>query len=290
MSIQNIKTNVEISKLMDNYTDEEFLIEGSSNVSTKAVAKMVMNRVKDKRRVLRPRVLLVAAALALTSVVFVAAVLPYGFLQSPTGMEYEFYDYGMEMKLPGVELDSERVELYTKEGDRIYFTANGENIDITDYFERGESYYYKYRDTDNRGDSYDVVLAVGGKAEDPACAEMVFILKEGVTRGFGGATFYNSAVPYCYYKDGEVVIVETPEQREECSKYPWRNIEYPVSEEFYNQWRLWGEEVRNGNEIDVNNVDRSVTYKSRYTEWLYPEGWTGERISNDIPELPELAD
>ena len=286
MSIQNIK----ISKLMDNYTDEEFFIDGKSGVSARAVTKRVMGQVPGKKTMLRPKVVLTAAALAITAGVFVAASEPHGFIESVTGAKYDFYEHSVEIRTPGIDLDFDsETKPYTAENGRIYFTADGQNTDITDYFERGENYYYKYTDTDTHGADYDIVLAVGGDINQPSYGEMIFQRRENTFfKGLGAATFHNSGDVYCYYKNGEVIIVETPEQRAESTSYPYRDFNYVCCVEFDHHWAQWNEDVLAGREIDVDNIDRSVEFKREYTGWLYPEGWSGERVSDNIPVLPEV--
>lgn len=287
MSIQKI----EISKLMDNYTDEEFFLEGNSAASARAVTDRVMKQAATKRNLkLRPKVLIIAATVAVTGLLITAAAMPYGFIESVTGSKYEFHNNGVDIKAPGIDFDAEfENKPYTAEDGRIYFTADGQNTDITDYLQRGENYYYKYTETDTQGVDYDIILAVGGNIEDPSYGEMIFQRKE---RSFfspmSAAQFNNSGDVYCYYKDGQVIIVDTPEKREESTSYPHRSLNYTCLAEFEHQMELWKQDVLNGREIDVDNIDRSLTFERKYTEWLYPEGWSGERVSNDIPELPEI--
>ena len=286
MSIQNIN----ISKLMDNYTDEEFFIDGKSAVSAKIVTKRVMGQIPGKKVMLRPKVVLTAAALAATVGVLVAAAEPHGFIESKTGTKYEFYNHCVEIRSPGIDFDADlEVEPYTVENGRVYFTVDDQNVDITDYFERGENYYYKYSDTDAQGANYDIVLAVGGDISNPSYGEMIFTLNENsVFRGLGAARFNNSSDVYCYYKDGQVVVVETPDQRAESTNYPYRNLHYICYMEFAHQMDIWEDDVVAGREIDVNDIDRSIEFKREYSEWIYPEGWSGETVSNYIPELPEV--
>ena len=286
MSIQKI----EISKLMDNYTDEEFFIEGKAAANAKAVTAKVTEQTAPKSKLrLRTKALLIAAAVGVTGLL-TAAVMPYGLLESSIGTRYEFSDHTVEINSPGMGTNTNtRIQPYTEENGRIFFTADNQNIDIIDYFERGENYYYKYSDTDSQGVKYDIVLAVGGSIDDPSYGEMIFEIKDEPSffPPRAASSFYNSGDVYCYYKDGEVVLVDTPEKREESTSYPFRDLNFACLAEFNYYRNLWDKDVSAGREIDVNSVDRSLTFEREYTDWLYPEGWSGERISNDIPELPD---
>lgn len=49
-----------------------------------------------------------------------------------------------------------------------------------------------------------------------------------------------------------------------------------------NAEREWYNTLFDGKELDVTKSDTSITGGEEITEWLYPEGWTGERLSEDM--------
>ncbi|MDE6259325.1 MAG: hypothetical protein K2M42_00425 [Oscillospiraceae bacterium] len=152
---------LEISRLMDEYTDTEVFPEGGSAANPEAVKGWVLANVKapaKKKQKPAKKKLLLAAALATVMVVLVGAGFPY-----------------IEHKLVGGTLSFEQTsngritafvhnsELVKCEDDRLIFTANdGQRIDITDLIDQDTPYIYDGSDP-GTGSTYYVVM--GGTPE-----------------------------------------------------------------------------------------------------------------------------
>ena len=152
-----------ISEIMDNYTDNEFLIEGQQAVSSDEVAAGVMDIIKVKKPLkLRTKILIAAAAVVGLAGITGAAIND-GYFTSQLGNEISHFGswsstYG-DMIPPYTIVESE-------EGKKVFFTANNEYIDITDYINRGENFYYYFSEVDNRANEYPAILCVGGTIDD----------------------------------------------------------------------------------------------------------------------------
>lgn len=266
------RQQIEISKLMNSYIDDEFNIEGKAAANVRAVKNRVMEQVGSKKHLKLGRKTIMIAAAAAVAGIMTAAVLPYGILQGQSGMvQFEFYEKKSDIK--NLEVYSEE-KPYTLENGKVYFTADSQHIDITDYIEKGENYYYQYTDEDNQGDKYIRILAVGGDIDDLAYGEIVCQDK---LHGLAAAYFIGGSEPYCYYKDGEVIMVDSEEKRAECTSYPYRCIKSPCLLEFEYHENVWERENFEGKDIDVSEADRTRVFESELGRWMYPEGWSGER-------------
>lgn len=269
------RQQIEISKLMNSYIDDEFYIEGEAAASVKAVKNRVMEQVKPKKRLkLGTKAIMIAAAVAVAGIM-TAAVLPYGILQSQNGTRFEFFEYDADIKTPGIDLVADmEIEPYTMENGRVYFTADSQYIDITDYIESGENYYYQYADEDNLGNKYICIVAVGGDIDDLIYGEIAYQDKP---NGLAAAYLNRGCEVYCYYKDGEVIIVDSEEKKAEAISYPYRNIEKPCWLAFKNQMDIWKSDIDAGKSVDVSDTVSAKDFEIQYTGWIYPEGWSGER-------------
>lgn len=269
------RQQIEISRLMNDYIDEEFNISGKAAASAGAVKKAVMKQAEPKRniRIFRKAAIIAAAVAAVGTLT--AAALPYGFLQSQTGSEYEFSEHESRIKTPGIDIDADLAVLpYSVEDGRVYFTADNQHIDITEYMGSGHNYFYKYCDTDNQGGEYVIIMAVGGEIDDPAYGEMVF-----QRDGFHlGAANYIGGGKICYYKDGKVIALNEDAEAESYEGCPSCVLNYPCSQEFNYYLDKWSTDNFNGKEIDLSTVDRTLVFETGYSDWFYPEGWTGEMV------------
>lgn len=271
------RQQIEISRLMNDYIDEEFNISGKAAASAGAVKKAVMKQAEPKRniRIFRKAAIIAAAVAAVGTLT--AAALPYGFLKSQTGAEYEFSEYESRTKTPGIDIDADLAVLpYSVEDGKVYFTADNQHIDITEYMGSGHNYFYKYCDTDNQGGEYVIVMAVGGEIDDPAYGEMVF-QKDG--HHLGAANYIGGGETFCYYKDGNVIMADSEEaEAESLEGCPWRTLKYPCWQEFDYYQLKWAKDISNGEEIDLSEADGTLVFETKLSDWHYPEGWTGEMV------------
>lgn len=157
-----------ISEIMDNYTDNEFLIEGQQAVSSDEIAAGVMDKIKAKKPLkLKAKILIIAAAVVALAGITGAAIND-AFFTDQLGNEISHFGawsstYG-DMIPPYTVVESE-------EGKKVFFTANNEYIDITDYINRGENFYYYFSEVDNRANEYPAILCVGGTIDDMGFGE-----------------------------------------------------------------------------------------------------------------------
>lgn len=155
---------MKVSEIMDNYTDNEFLIEGQQEVSADMVSEGVLAKIKAEKKPLRLRTKILIIAAAVTALAGITgASLNDAYFTSQVGDEVSGLG-GMS------SIHGDMIAPYTivenEDGKKVFFTANNEYIDITDYINRGENYYYYFSEVDNRCNEYPAILCVGGTIDD----------------------------------------------------------------------------------------------------------------------------
>lgn len=158
---------LEISKLMDEYQDNEFFPEGGSTADTQAVKDRVMAQAvpAKKKRVPRFAQVLLAAALAVGCVLMIAAGLPMTAYQLFTG----------GTMLADVEMSGPNRHTYVNlsdafpedplvlENGRLWLVLNGERTDITDRIDEKTPYIIEDKDP---ATGLKTSLVLGGVPED----------------------------------------------------------------------------------------------------------------------------
>ncbi|MCM1298431.1 MAG: hypothetical protein NC203_09280 [Firmicutes bacterium] len=157
---------MKVSEIMDNYIDNEFLIEGQGNVSTDEVLKGVLSKIKKPVK-LKAKIVVIAAAVAILGVI-TAASLPGGFLTTKMGAEISWGE------VVGSGAVGDPVLPYVIEEDRVYFIVDGLHEDITDYINSGEIYSYCFTDTDSAAVEHKGILMVKGPMDDIVFGEAYF--------------------------------------------------------------------------------------------------------------------
>lgn len=193
---------LEISKLMDEYQDNEFFPEGESASSIQAIKDRVLPQVKGKRS---HKKLWVVGALAAVMAVLVGAGYPFKFIQTLAGeMTVGPFSDGT------VAHFADKEPIVLKDG-RIWFIANNEHIDITDLIDEETPYIYDGCDPENGITDY---IIVGGTPENYGWFEH---LDHPDAPFYGGSGHYIN-LPNYYTKDGVVYQEEdiTPQQREKA--------------------------------------------------------------------------
>ena len=159
---------LEISRLMDEYTDTEFFPEGGSAADADAVKARVLAQAAPAQKAPMPRKkkALLAAALAAALVVLIGAGFPYiqyrlvdgllSFEQTSNGWATSF-----SPNLHAVKLEDGR--LYFNQGD-------GQRVDITDLMNEETPYIYDGSDPDD-GMKYYIIM--GGTPESYGFLEWV---------------------------------------------------------------------------------------------------------------------
>ena len=215
---------LEISRLMDEYQDDEFFPDGGSSADTQAVKARVLARADTakKRRMPPLKAVLLAAALGLASVLCIAAGLPMKTYQLFTGGAMQA---DVEMSGPNRHIYFDLDEAFPEdplvlENGRLWLVLNGERTDITDRIDMETPYVIDYTDPETGLISS---LILGGTPEDFGWC----LWQELPNLGGYGAEGYNFRVTYFVY-DG--VAYEWP-YGDDLDEYlvskenDWENVE-----------------------------------------------------------------
>lgn len=214
---------LEISRLMDEYQDNEVFPEGGSTTDTQAVKDRVLAKAPagKTRRMPRFAQVMLAAALAVGCVLMVAAGLPTTVYRLATGGTvtvqygpngYQSYDFSDQFPTEPVILENGRLWLVIKD----------ERTDITDLISMDTPYIVEDTDPESGLSNY---LIIGGIPEDFGYASY----QESPSGGYFGGGSGGCYIPYCTI-DGVPYDVRnlTPEQYEHKD---------PGSD--YDEWRPW---------------------------------------------------
>lgn len=230
---------LEISRLMDEYQDNEFCPEEGSAVSAAAVKARVLAQASPakKRRMPGWKTALIAAALAVGALLSIAAGLPttvYHLLsggtvtvqQGPNG--YKSYDFSNQFPTEPVVL----------EDGRLWLVLDGERTDITDQIDMETPYIIERTDPESGLSNF---LIVGGTPEDFGYCSHQETSSGGFAGGGSGGCYtpYSTidGVPY----DARDLTPEQYEQRDPGGDYdewrPWYlNAMELLRERGYNIW------------------------------------------------------
>lgn len=165
----NMGIQYKVSELMDNYTDNNFLIEQPQGADTDKILQGVKGKIKSKKH-LRLGTKILIAAVAAVAVIFTitANSSPVADFTSVLGSEYHFNLDG------SASWDSNYSEPYTVDGDKVFFTADGQYIDITDSIKNNNIYFYEYNGLNSHGLNVLCYIGVAGTINDLGYAEIVF--------------------------------------------------------------------------------------------------------------------
>lgn len=219
---------LEISRLMDEYTDTEFFPEGGSAADADAVKARVLAQAAQarKRRMPRWKTALIAAALAVGCVLSIAAGLPATVYHLVTGGTvtvqrgpdgYASYDFSNQFPTDPVVL----------EDGRLWLAIGDERTDITDLIDMETPYILEHTDPETGLSNY---LVVGGTPEDFGYCSYQELPSSGyLSGGYAGGGAGGCYTPYCTI-DGVPYDVRdlTPEQYEQRD---------PGGD--YDEWRPW---------------------------------------------------
>lgn len=188
---------LEISKLMDGYTDDEFFPEGGQTADPEAVKARVLAQVKapaKRRRMPRWKTALIAAALAVGALLSIAAGLP--------GLVYQLANGTLTFTQTS---NSKITTLYSDvimslEDGRVFSLLNDGHVDITDRISRDTPYIIDCGDPET-GLTHYVVM--GGTPEhygwfewivtpDPFTYEEGSPMQEGTEEGIFSTYVYHS--------------------------------------------------------------------------------------------------
>lgn len=257
-----------ISGILDGYTDNEFLIEGEAGADTEAVLNGVMAKVEPKKRLrLGMKIFAAAAVVGLMSVI-VGASLPKTVYQLADGTIMSLSEGYIEYDGNSVRSDYDNI--YIVENGRVYFTFDGQHIDITDSIDFDNAYCYRSDIVDSIGETHERWIAVGGTPEHIGWIEAIAD-SNGI---FRHSSLHGDFEYYQYYVDDEVLTFWELDGEYEA-KYPSRT--------FQCNW------VRTVCEKFTPDADSLYVYYEHEFSWKYPYNWTGETIDVDIPKPENIA-
>ena len=162
-----MKKELDITKIMDDYTDNEFFVEGEQAVDTEKAVGELLAQVRPKKR-MKPIFKVLIAAAALVGLMGATAANGF-FFTTISGESYAYYidenglpHYESTSYLDGPEVLARVVRL---EGGRLYFVADGGKTDITDLIDEETPYIYKLHDLPADKPNCENYIIVGGTPE-----------------------------------------------------------------------------------------------------------------------------
>ena len=186
---------VEITKLMDNYTDKEFFFEDmDGGINSKSVNSKVMSRIKPftVKRSVKITAAAAAAAVALSAAaVAVNSGIFSGSYKTASGVTVDIYD-----NKSNVGFSSKNAPCVYRDG-RTIFTAFGKDKDITDLIDEETPYICSYKNSAGL-QSY---LIVGGRPGNVGYADVSNIGTEEEPQWFGVGGFYETKTLSVYGVD-----------------------------------------------------------------------------------------
>lgn len=173
---------LKISELMDDYTDNEFCMDGETLVDNEELKILVLEKAKTKRKVkpLFKVIAVAAAAIAVLAMTMAATTIMGGSFTTPYGGKgtYEILPNG------GASLTLDLGDdVLVKEGDRLYFVLGDEKTDITDIIDPKTPYIYSY---EAEGSSKPVHIIIGGTPEHYSFVQLFYF--DGITWWGSGKT------------------------------------------------------------------------------------------------------
>lgn len=154
---------LEISKLMDEYVDNEFFPEGGSTANVETVKDKVLAKAAPaKKRRVPLKTVLLAAALTVGCALCIAAALPIIAYHQVDGSSVLVQTDGTHYLYIGFD-ESEWEEPIVLENSRLWLVVGGQRTDITDLVDEETPFIVEGVDPDSGLKSY---LIVGGTPED----------------------------------------------------------------------------------------------------------------------------
>lgn len=182
-----------ISELMENYSDNEFFLEGEQTVDTEKAVSELLAQAKPKKR-MKPMFKALAAAAAAAAVfagatIASSSIIGKGHFTTALNarVEYDSWDKheGGDIYSHSNVFSYETTDLIypAEERDgRLIFTVDGQNTDITDLIDRRTPYIYSYTIPQT---GFPAHIIVGGDPDDPAYIEIICFEGFG-WHGYGG--------------------------------------------------------------------------------------------------------
>ena len=149
-----------ISELMENYTDNEFFVEGEQTVDTEKTVTDLLAQVKPKKRMkpLFKALIAAAAAVFVMAGAVVGSDLLSGAFTSGSGIKFK-YEIDEEGNRIQWEAHLDYMGTLTTEDGRLYLNTGEETFDITDFTDEETPYIYSYTNPGTGDAAY--LIAIG---------------------------------------------------------------------------------------------------------------------------------
>lgn len=171
------------------------------------IMEMLENQGTQKRRMPKAGKLILAAALAVGCVLSIAAGLP--------AQVYNFMSGGMMVNMPGSNRSESTMSAENPlilDNGRIYLTANGEKLDITDKMDENTPYIVEHTDKENGTSGYFIA---GGTPDHFGWVEI--FVADGVILGASGRDYEDEL--YTMPDGSEIILNDLPiEERMKLSE------------------------------------------------------------------------
>ena len=246
-----MKKELDITRIMDDYTDNEFGIEGEQAVDTEKAVTDLLAQVQPKKKKMKPIFKVLIAAAAAVFVLAGAVVgsdLLSGSFTSGSGIEFK-YEIDGEGNGFGYEAHLNYMDTLTVENDRLYLNVYDEAIDITDLCDRTTPYIHTYTNPGTGEDAY--IIAVG----TPVFYEFVDLFYVEGLGWIGNGCISGSGMDHI-----EVSVREFPEliDFEARDGYPPFLVDRYVEITYDNSHRHQGYRNENGEYVSFNDNDEIV--------------------------------
>ena len=170
-----MKNEIKISRLMDAYTDNEFFIQGESEVNMETVKNNVIEKATGAKKRMKPvaKILIGVAAAAVLAVGATATTVAImkGSVTNASGATYDYEireDHGYTIQLSPADYGS----ILTLEDGRLYFNINDDRTDVTDLMDNQTPYIYAYTNTDTGLKNY---VVLGGTPEEYYIVDLTYL-------------------------------------------------------------------------------------------------------------------
>ena len=271
------KREIDITELMDSYTDNEFNIMGEAGVDAENIVSTVLPQVKQKKKVkpLFKVLIAAAAAVVLAGAATAAGFIGKGVFTTATNLEFG-YDVGEHYTFISIDLTNAVPPVKLEDG-RLYFTLDGMHKDITELVDRTTPFIYSYTNPET---NRPIHIIVGGDPDKYAFVELMKVDELG-WQGIGAVL-----------------------EEEHCSWSCHADVGIIPPTTFENGWYLTDESVRldmtwsedlNG---DGELQDEEVFYHAHEGISFIPETWKDDcmdawlisaMLELDLFELPDYS-
>ena len=166
-----MKKEIDITKIMDDYTDNEFFVEGEQAVETEKAVSDLLAQVKPKKKRVKPLIKVLVAAVAvavLAGAVTATTLIVQGEYRTPSGMTVLYQAEEGNSKVL-VNVAEQVAPITVEKGNKLFFTGHGQHIDITELVDEKTPYIYSYEN----GEGETCYVAVGGAAGDYGYLEII---------------------------------------------------------------------------------------------------------------------